>query len=128
MALCHVTAAVLVYWKSSALVKRIQANPELMESLHPKLSRFFSNYLLPELLTNKLKLTGIPHDPHLREDEEDDDDDGVYCICREPAYGTMIACDGPECPNENGSTFSVLDLMQSQLEIGYVVSVGQFLN
>ena len=30
----------------------------------------------------------------------DDDDDGVYCLCREPAYGPMIACDSPECPNE----------------------------
>ena len=57
---------------------------------------------LPELLTNKLKLTGIPHNPHSQDDEEadDDDDDGVYCLCREPAYGPMIACDSPECPNE----------------------------
>lgn len=30
---------------------------------------------------------------------EDEDDAKVYCVCRKPSYGDMIACDGPTCPN-----------------------------
>ena len=68
LSMCGKVYCVFVCWTTASIhVECIQANRELTESLHPKLSRFFSNYLLPELLTNKLKLTGIPHDPHLRE-------------------------------------------------------------
>ena len=93
-------------------MERIQANLEFMKSIHPKLCRFFSYNLLPELLTNKLKLTGIPHDPHSQHDEQadDDDNDGVYYICTEPAYGPMILV-VHQNPQMNGFTFSVLDLM-----------------
>ena len=78
-------------------VERIQADAELINSLQPKLSSFFMNYLMSELLTNKLKLTGSPHDPN---EECEDVEEGLFCICQEPAYGTMIVCDGPKCQNE----------------------------
>lgn len=101
LSICDKPYCDFVCWTTTSIhVERIQVNLEFMKSIYPKLRQFFSNYLLPELLTNKLKLTGIPHDPHSQDDEETDDDDGVYCLCREPAYGPMIACDSPECPNE----------------------------
>ena len=41
-----------VCWTTTSInVEHIQANLEFMKSIYPKLRRFFSNYLLPELLT-----------------------------------------------------------------------------
>ena len=34
------------------------------------------------------------------DDDDDDDDDGpveVYCTCKRPSYGEMIACDNAAC-------------------------------
>ena len=99
LSVCRKTYCDFVCWSTASMhVERIQADAELINSLQPKLSSFFTNYLMPELLTNKLKLTGSPHDPN--EECEEDVEEGLFCICREPAYGTMIACDGPECQNE----------------------------
>lgn len=32
--------------------------------------------------------------------EEDGDDNELYCICRNPSHGNMIACDNAKCKNE----------------------------
>ena len=68
-------------------MERIHADSEFMESIRPKLTRFFTEYIFPELLTNKLKLTGTPYDPHSQ-----DADEGNFCICHETVYGEMVAC------------------------------------
>ena len=83
-------------------VERVWIDEALITTLKLKLTTFFTKYLMPELLSNKLKMTGSPHDP-LTDDfdsDDDDDDDNIYCSCREIAYGEMIACDAPECSYE----------------------------
>jgi len=91
-----------------------------MTSNLPKLTRFFTNYLLPELLTRQFKLTGVPHDPH-SSDADDEGDDGIFCLCRETAYGDMVACDGPDCPYE-GFHFVCVELKNPKV-YGFVLSV-----
>ena len=75
---------------------------ELFGSILPKLTHFFIMFLLPELLTNKMKLTGTPYDPYasVDSDSDSDSDDNIYCFYREVPYGTMVACDAPDCPYE----------------------------
>jgi len=91
-----------------------------MTSNLPKLTRFFTNYLLPELLTRQFKLTGVPHDPH-SSDADNDGDDGIFCLCRETAYGDMVACDGPDCPYE-GFHFVCVELKNPKV-YGFVLNV-----
>ena len=73
-------------------MERIHADSEFMESIRPKLTRFFTEYIFPELLTNKLKLTGTPYDPHSQDADDSDGDEGNFCICHETVYGDMVAC------------------------------------
>lgn len=47
----------------------------------------------------QFKLTDIPHNPH-SDDAKDDSDDGIFRLCRETAYESMIACDGADFPYE----------------------------
>ena len=46
-----------------------------------------------------MKLTGTPYDPTVDSDS-DVDSDCDENICREIPYGTMVACDAPNCPYE----------------------------
>lgn len=66
-----------------------------MTSNLPELTHFFSTYLLPELLTQKLKLTDAPYDPHTFDaNDVEDNDESILCSCRE---GPMVACDNVQC-------------------------------
>lgn len=31
--------------------------------------------------------------------EEEEEEEGVFCVCRQPSFGDMIACDYKQCPN-----------------------------
>ena len=101
LSICNKQYSDFVCWTTNSIhVERIHVDLQFMESIHLKLTRFFTRYLLPELLTNKLKLTGSPYDPHSQDAEDSDGDDGVFCVCQETVYGDMVACDGPDCPYE----------------------------
>ena len=53
LSICDKPYCDFVCWTTTSIhVERIQANLEFMKSIYPKLRQFFSNYLLPELLTN----------------------------------------------------------------------------
>lgn len=100
LAVCKKQYSDFVCWTKHGIhVECIQVDSDLVSSLLPKLTRFFSRYLLPELLTNKLKSTGVPYDP-IADPDESDCEEGIYCSCREVAYGPMVACDDPDCQYE----------------------------
>jgi chromatin modification-related protein YNG2 len=35
-----------------------------------------------------------------RRDETPETDDQIYCFCRQPSFGGMVACDSKDCPYE----------------------------
>ncbi len=79
MTICNKQYCDFVCWTTSSIhIERIEVDPEVMKSILPKLTTFFINYILPELLTNKFQITGKAHDPHSN-DAEDDNDDGIFC-------------------------------------------------
>ena len=84
----------------------IQANLELMKFIYPKLCQFFSNYLLPELLTNSNWLA-YPHDAHSQDDETDD----VFIAFAESLHMAQWSLVIHQNAQMNGFTFSVLDWM-----------------
>lgn len=57
----------------------------------PNLKQFFCKYVVPELLTNKLK-NGLGS-----RDSGEINKEEMYCICRKQEYGRMIACDDSNC-------------------------------
>ena len=85
MFICDKQYCDFVCWTTSSIhIEHLQVDPEVIKSILPKFTALFINYLLPELLTNRFRLKGEPHDPHSSE-AEDDDDDGIFCQCRETA-------------------------------------------
>ena len=49
--------------------------------------QYFENVLLPELVTRRL-------------DNSLENDRKIYCFCRKPSFGNMIACDNLKCKFE----------------------------
>ena len=58
----------------------------------PQLKSFFIDILLPELLTMNLCRPPTP------ESTTENETLKLFCVCRKPEYGDMIACDNPSCP------------------------------
>ena len=71
-----------VIWitKGLQVVQRINHNVRMWE----KLQKSFVAYVLPEIMTHKLK-----------EMDSESDKENVYCLCQGRSSGHMIACDNP---------------------------------
>ena len=69
-------------------VEEIRRNENFITDMIPKLEKFFTTRLLPELLTRRMEST---------EAVESDKENQLYCVCRGPESGKMIACDNVEC-------------------------------
>lgn len=86
MALTGLQMGYFVVWTECSLVTiRIQRDEQLWEELLTKLESFFLRHILPELVTRRL-------DPDLGRSAV-----AVYCTCKKPEKGRMIACDSDTC-------------------------------
>ena len=99
LAICKSKYCDFVCWTTQGLhVERIfQDEDYLLRSL-PILKKFFCEYLLPEILTQKILADSEPTCTVTNEVSTDMDvDDEIYCICQEGEYGSMVECDNPKC-------------------------------
>lgn len=97
-------------------IERIERDLDLFNRILPKLTTFFVCVILPELLqgpgnllqtkdTQSTHLTAQIQDQEMlqleqEEEQEEEPEEKEYCYCRKGEYGSMVACDNPECPNE----------------------------
>ena len=101
--ICNLSYCDFICWTQKGIfVERIQKDDFLARNL-PQLTRFFKEYLLPEILTCKL------HDSYLdnptinsnpKPCSSKQTPQNVFCLCKKEEYGTMIACENSSCPIE----------------------------
>lgn len=90
IALCNLEYCDFVVWTTKGIfVERIECEKSYSTEVIPMLSSFFEKYMLPELLTHSLE-SGTSS-------QTDSDDEILYCVCRKPESGRMIACDSQTC-------------------------------
>ena len=78
-----------VCWTTKDIhMERIKRDEQFFKAISPKLENIFINYVLPELLTRRLE--GARNADKTTEQDK-------FCICNRGEFGTMIACDGPNC-------------------------------
>lgn len=76
---------------SSSFIKPPRPPPEF-SSPPPSLKKRKSSSLNP--------LVGHIHSNGTRSHETPETDDQIYCFCRQPSFGGMVACDAKDCPYE----------------------------
>ena len=63
-----------------------------------KSENFFLSHVPPEILTGKLESNLNDESGNENGDEvNEDDDQELFCLCNQPEYGKMIACDNEDC-------------------------------
>lgn len=73
----------------SLVVVRILRDQPFIDHMVAKCDLFITNYVIPELLTGKLKDVCRSGQPA--------EEKTLWCICSEPEYGKMIQCNNGEC-------------------------------
>ena len=87
MSICNTSYCDFVCWTTKGIfVERLTKDENFVTSKLPRFKRFFCEYLLPEILTRKLESEEFPTGS-----------DVLYCICRKPEAGRMVACDNENC-------------------------------
>ena len=76
-----------IWTPSSHKLEQIYPDTHLWEKLEKKLTWFFVTYVLPEILTGRIKQAV----------ESNSDKENVYCKCQKSSAGCMIACDNHKC-------------------------------
>lgn len=71
------------------IVEGIPLNKHFIEHFLTKLDSFFLNVILPEILARKMEIS------EMGDEHSDQDEEPLYCICNQPEYGKIIACDNP---------------------------------
>lgn len=74
------------------VIVRVGWESDFLEKLQRKCSAFLKDYLLPELLTSRLKDKQMSN-PTIEQYEQLQ----RWCICKEPEYGKMIMCSHEGC-------------------------------
>ena len=77
--------------KDLHIVEGIPLNKHFIEHSLTKLDSFFKNAILPEILTWKMEIS------EMGDENSEQDEEQLYCICNQPEYGKMTACDNPTC-------------------------------
>lgn len=79
-----------VVWTTKGLIsERIYVDVRFTEKLSKKLTDFYVDTFLPEILTHRcLDDTS---------ESSEDNSDKLYCICQRPEYGKMVCCDNNQC-------------------------------
>uniref|UniRef100_A0A1X7UUA2 PHD-type domain-containing protein n=1 Tax=Amphimedon queenslandica TaxID=400682 RepID=A0A1X7UUA2_AMPQE len=111
-----------ICWTNEGIfIERVYLDEEYEKDNFPKLKQFFTQFLLPELLTHSQENSGstsmsvstsnatpstststVQHTSSKRqcEEVETSSSDDLYCICKKDRPGCMIACDNPSCKVE----------------------------
>ena len=97
LAICRKEYCDFVVWTPQGiLIERIRENTNFTESLIRKLTKFYVEHMLPEVLThNSLDASRLPASSD--SDAATSDEEVKYCLCQEGEHGKMICCDNPEC-------------------------------
>ena len=118
IALCNAIYCDFVCWTEKGLfIERIKRDEDLITTMLPQLKQFFLGYLLPELLTHHLQLAPTSsisgdgttnsssskekgmatHKSSVSASSNEEGSKTLYCICRKPESGQMVACDNLNC-------------------------------
>ena len=92
-------------------VERIERAEHVFDEMLPKLTNFFVQVILPEILQpgsiNKQPNSQTePETPLIQlvaeasTDSDEEIEQDAYCYCRKGEYGSMIACDNEQCPHQ----------------------------
>ena len=91
IAICDKQFCDFVVWtKRGRSIQRIYKDAPFLEKLLQKLTTFYVEHLLPELMTHHLISSQV----------EKQDQPKLYCWCNKEEYGSMILCDSPSCKYE----------------------------
>ena len=83
-----------VIWTPKCLiVERIYRDINLWEKMEKKLTEFFVQHVLPEIMTRSSASGNVDDE----EGSTDSDKENIYCLCRSKSDGYMIGCDNPSC-------------------------------
>ena len=95
LAVCDMSYCNFVCWtEKDTFIERISKDETFISRVFPTLTNFFCKYLLPELLTHQLAdSTGTLTSSHHNKENQD----VLFCFCRQPESGRMVACDNPTC-------------------------------
>lgn len=89
--ICEKKFCDFVIWTTKGLIiERIYIDVRFTEKLSKKLTDFYVDRFLPEILTHKC-FDDMP------EASGESNDNELYCICQSPEYGKMIQCDNSTC-------------------------------
>ena len=118
LSICKVQYCDFICWTTQGIfIERIFQDENYLSERIPALKNFFCNYILPEILTQKLlEIEPEKRDVSLAEPKPSDvSPDGglepntsnvnseckkIYCLCRKGEFGRMVGCDNPKCEFE----------------------------
>ena len=88
-----------VVWTQKGLyVERIYKNLPFVEQLVKKLTTFYVECLLPEIMTQNILDAECSKNPQNSETlQPAQSNSDTYCFCKKKEYGKMIQCDNPSC-------------------------------
>ena len=72
---------------SSSMIVNVTKDEQLLNQFLPKSFKFFKEVLLSEIISRS-------------RDQAIENDRKVYCLCKRPSFGNMIACDHSGCKTE----------------------------
>ncbi len=99
MAVCGKEYRDFVCWTTKGIhIERLEYDANIFTEMKPALDQFFV-VVLPEILTYNISGEG-EQETILKSSITTEGTDDIYCICRGPECGKMIACDNPDCPIE----------------------------
>ena len=90
LGVCEKAFCDFVVWTPKGIsIERIYRDLPFWEKVLKKLTTFYVQHLLPELMTHNIM------SPEIHDEKEN-----LYCFCQKEEYGTMIKCDNPTCKYE----------------------------
>ena len=85
----------VVWTPEGILIERMEVNSNFTESLIRKLTKFYVEIMLPEILTrNVLDASELSSSTTVAATSNEE---VTYCFCQEGEHGKMICCDNSEC-------------------------------
>ncbi|XP_049267370.1 uncharacterized protein LOC125756543 [Rhipicephalus sanguineus] len=91
MAVCNATYCDFVVWTpSSVFIERVTKDNSFLDSVLASTKKFFTHVIMPELLASYFTRKTTTS-------SQNSENETVYCFCRGPESGKMLACEGQNC-------------------------------
>lgn len=102
LSICNFSYCDFICWTQKGIfVERIEKEDDFLARSLPQLTRFFKEYLLPEILTCKVRDSYSDSTTiNSKSCSSKRTAQNVFCLCQKEEYGTMIACDNSMCSIE----------------------------